>query len=502
MVKSILVSKNINSKIMSYQADKDGKKMRKTRKSVINVNNDKMEIKRIGIDKSKKRFKYIAMSFVSIVLIFGLGISAYFYKLLSLSEHTNIPIVNSLAISEGMLDDVADPNDEENSAGSASHTGSGSSPVALWGIGRVRVYVDSRFPIEKVEPKSNDVENYLIFGVDARSAYETKSRTDSLLVATIDKKNNSIKLTSIMRDTQVKIPGRTNPSKINSAYVFGGIGLLINTINQNFDLDIQKFAMVDMWSAENVINAMGGVNINITSAEIKYINEEVGGSNRRFKNISKPSPLVTKSGNILLDGRQAVSYGRIRKIGNDQGRTLRQRTIMSKAIMKFKSSPLSQKLSVFEELSKSFESNISKSDMMLLAFDVLSSMKNIKQYRVPADNMYTTNTTNWNIIINHDVQNPALHNFIWGNVGGNPIVLPSDAPTVTPVESSQDSSSEESYYSGESSSSLDESSSSDDSFSSDPSSSATGSSSISGATPTVGPTNAVSSSDSTKSKSK
>lgn len=475
--------------------------MKKSRKSVINTDSNGIKVKRIGLGKSKKRFKYFAMSFISIVLIFGLGISAYFYRLLSLSEHTNIPIVNSLAISEGILDDVSDPNDGDNSNGSASGTGSGSGPVALWGVGRVRVYVDPRFPIEKVEPKSTDVENYLIFGVDARSAYEKQSRTDSLLIATVDKKNNSIKLTSIMRDTQVKIPGRTNPAKINAAYVFGGIGLLINTINQNFNLDIQKFAMVDMWSAENVINAMGGVNINVTSGEVKYINQEVTTANKMFKNISSTSPLLTRSGNLLLNGRQAVSYGRIRKIGNDQGRTLRQRTIMSQAIMKFKSSTVSRKLSVFEELSKSFESNISKSDMMLLAFDILSSMKNLKQYRVPADNMYTTNTTNWNIIINFEAQNPALHNFIWGDVGGNPILLPSDAPTVTPTESLPDSSYDE-YSSYPDSSSSSDSSSGNSESSDSSSASISETSSISGASPTAAPTSDVSSVDTTKSKSK
>ncbi|MHB8963045.1 MAG: LCP family protein [Saccharofermentanales bacterium] len=273
--------------------------------------------------------------------------------------------------------------------------------------------------------------NYLIFGIDALTENDKRSRTDSMIIVSVDSKNNSIKLTSIMRDTQVDIEGRSLPNKINAAYVFGGIGLMINTINQTFDLDIQKFGMVDMWSSEGVIDGVGGVYIDVTSAELYYVNHGVTEANEMFRDFSIQSPLVPKSGRVLLNGRQAVAYGRIRYIGSDTARTQRQRNILTQLIVQFKASPLSSKLGVFDKIAQSFESNITKSEMVFLAFDSLAGMKNIQQYRIPQDGMYTTNMTNYQMRVDLDRQIPALHEFIWGDGEKQLTSLPDELPDPT-----------------------------------------------------------------------
>lgn len=381
------------------------------------------------------RLKHVIFAFLSILLISLIGVSAYIWQLLGRPGQTNIPVVTGGEVKDGILDDLKEP-DETDGTENASSSAGNSAPISYWGNGRVKVYVNSKFPIVKVEQKDPDVENILLVGLDARASSQYESRTDSIMVVSIDKSNNSVKLTSFMRDTQVKIPGRTKPTKINAAYVFGGIGLLINTMNNNFELDIQKFAMVDMWSAEKVIDAAGGVTINIKPSEVEHVNKLVNSTNQLFKKISNPATALKKSGLQHLDGRQAVAYGRIRYIGNDQERTLRQRTVLSAMIQSFKKSSLSSKMAVFNVGSQAFETNIPKNDLLFLAFDVLAGMKNIQQYRVPENGMFTTNTSNWNIIIDFKTQNPALHKFIWGNEMKNVITMPAESSEVSsPVTS-------------------------------------------------------------------
>lgn len=395
-----------------------------------------------------KRFKirYAILALVSVFLVCMILVSAYVWKLLGTPTHTDVPIVTGGDVSDGILDslpdvdDITDPVVSEDSNVSSSPVSNAAKPggayvPTTWGSGRVKLYVDSRFPIIKTTQKDPNVENILIIGVDARSVSEKQSRTDSIMVVSIDKNSKSIKLTSFMRDSEVKIPGRTTPTKINAAYVYGGIGLLINTMNQNFDLDIQKFAMVDMYSAETVIDAAGGVTINITKGELELINSGVAYTNYIFSKISKPSPALAASGIVLLNGRQAVAYGRIRHIGNDQGRTLRQRTVLTALITSFKAASVSRKMNIFEAGFQGFETSMSKSDMLFLAFDALSGMKNIKQYRVPEDGMYQTNLSNYNMVINSSKQIPALHRFIWGNSSTATIPLPEEGldPTATPT---------------------------------------------------------------------
>lgn len=387
-------------------------------------------VKKVFPKKRTHKIKTLLIGLMSVVLICTITLSVFVWKMLSKTNQTIIPIVTGGGVSEGFLDGMADI-DDDNTNSSATNNAGGAAVIEKWGNGRVKVYVDPNFPITMVPQKDPNVENILIIGLDSRTASDRQARTDSIILVSVDKTNKAIKLTSFMRDTQVKIPGRTAPNKINAAYAFGGIGLLINTMNLNFDLDIQKFAMVDFLSAENIINAAGGVTINVTKGEVVEINANMEFTNTIFTKFSTPSENLTKSGSQLLDGRQAVSYGRIRHIGNDQGRTLRQRTVLSALIVSFKAAPVSRKMAVFDTVFQSFETSLSKSEMVFFAFDALSAIKNIQQYRVPEDGMYTTNKSNYQLVTDFDKQNPALYNFIWGNTGNNSTSLPDEIPDPT-----------------------------------------------------------------------
>ena len=110
--------------------------------------------------------------------------------------------------------------------------------------GHVALYIHKDFPIESVAKIDPLIDNILVIGVDSRG--EKTARTDTMMLMSVDRRHNAIKLTSLMRDIEVELPGREGAhDKLNAAYSWGGIGLLINTINQNFNLDVQHFMMVD-----------------------------------------------------------------------------------------------------------------------------------------------------------------------------------------------------------------------------------------------------------------
>lgn len=166
------------------------------------------------------------------------------------------------------------------------------------------------------------ITNILLIGTDARTLDET-SRSDSIIIATIDGSNQKLKFTSIMRDTYVKIPGYSD-QKINAAYALGGAELLMKTIKENFGVSLDKYIVVNFWGFEDIVDAMGGLDIEVKDYEISEINKYIG-EVREDK-----SPPLEKAGVQNLDGQQALAYSRIRKVGNGSyERTERQRQVLT-----------------------------------------------------------------------------------------------------------------------------------------------------------------------------
>jgi len=114
------------------------------------------------------------------------------------------------------------------------------------------------------------VVNIALFGIDSRNQ-EQRGRSDTMMIASIDKKNKVVKLTSLMRDMYVTIPGRGG-DRMNHAYAYGGPALAIKTINTNFKMDISDYVTVDFFDLPNIIDELGGVDINVKADEIKLLN--------------------------------------------------------------------------------------------------------------------------------------------------------------------------------------------------------------------------------------
>ncbi|HHV39001.1 MAG TPA: LCP family protein [Tepidimicrobium sp.] len=242
---------------------------------------------------------------------------------------------------------------------------------------------DDDLGIAEDSPDDKEVINIALFGLDRRDT-SSAGRSDSIMIASLDKKHRKIKLTSLMRDTYVNIPGR-GMDKLNHAYAFGGPELAIKTINQNFNMNIREFATVDFFGLEQIIDIMGGVEVDVKPSEIKYINTGVKGMDRLD---NSNSPLVQNAGLQSLTGRQAVAYSRIRKTGDgDYERTERQRRVLEQVLKKGMNAGITKYPKLLSAMLPYVETSLSKPEILAMGSSALTSrIRNIEQYRIPADN--------------------------------------------------------------------------------------------------------------------
>lgn len=221
--------------------------------------------------------------------------------------------------------------------------------------------------------KNDDIKGYTniaIFGVDSRANELTKNtRSDSIIIASINNKTKDVKLVSLYRDTYVNIEGH-GYSKLNSAYAKGGPELAISTINRNFDLDVTDFVTVNFSAVTNIVDALGGVEIDIKQDEIKEVN-------RYTKDVAKingtKAKQIKKPGKQTLDGTQATAYSRVRYTsGNDFRRTERQRTVIYAAMNKAKSSGIPALYALTQEILPQVYTSLKTTDILSLAKDAFS----------------------------------------------------------------------------------------------------------------------------------
>lgn len=200
----------------------------------------------------------------------------------------------------------------------------------------------------------DSIKNIALFGLDQRSAYSDDStRSDVIMVLTVDNKHKKLKITSILRDSYVSIEGENSNGvhvdymdKINAAYAEGGYELAIRTLNRNFGLNIMDYVTIDFTDTAAIVDAFGGVEISLTAEEKWEINQNLWNLSQETEGLIKDSDfLADANGQVmdlagaeysdsveLLNGNQAVAYGRIRNIGYDYQRVERQQ-IVFKALM-------------------------------------------------------------------------------------------------------------------------------------------------------------------------
>lgn len=242
-----------------------------------------------------------------------------------------------------------------------------------------------------------NVINIALFGIDTRSTKSFSGNSDSIMVLSINTQTDKIKIVSIMRDSLVKIErdDRTTYNKINSAYAFGGPELAIKTINQNFGLDISEYATVNFYGMAEIIDAVGGIDIELTEQEVYTdSNDGFNGLVRRHckkVGVDPSSYYIRTPGKHHVNGIQAVAYSRIRKFinvwgtNNDFGRTDRQRYVMEQLFNKAITLKKTQYISLVRALIPYTETSLSYGEIMDLAGNVLLESPTFEQSRMPKD---------------------------------------------------------------------------------------------------------------------
>ncbi|MEG1204725.1 MAG: LCP family protein [Clostridia bacterium] len=238
--------------------------------------------------------------------------------------------------------------------------------------------------IEKSEIKG--VRSVALFGTDSRDSSDMNAgRTDSIMVVSINPSNKSIKLISIPRDTYVDIPGH-GKDKINHAYAYGEEQLALKTINKNFGLNIVDYATIDFSGLINIINDIGGVEVEISKEEMIYIN---GRNYEEYKLSGNKPEKITNYGKVLLTGEQALAHSRNRTVGNDFKRATRQRDVLQALINKLSNEGITKILSISDEFFTQIRTNLSIVDYMQCLTSVMFNkdtyMKNIVSVQIPSN---------------------------------------------------------------------------------------------------------------------
>ena len=233
----------------------------------------------------------------------------------------------------------------------------------------------------KREPfKEAGVKNILLIGNDSRSADES-GRSDAMILVSISSKTNSIHLTSLLRDIYVDIPGHDG-NRLNAAYAYGGPELLMETLEENFDIEVNRYMLVNFQAFANLVDAVGGVDLELSNEEVQYVNGYLVEYNQLTNRPEGTDYLdASSSGMIHLNGPQALAYSRNRYIGTDFGRTQRQRKVLAAVIQNLPKALLNDPAALIDGVLSNLTTNLSTGEVFslslqawkLLGYDMVQS---------------------------------------------------------------------------------------------------------------------------------
>jgi polyisoprenyl-teichoic acid--peptidoglycan teichoic acid transferase len=247
------------------------------------------------------------------------------------------------------------------------------------------VYVDSN-----ILKQDENVINILFIGVDAR-VEDTASRSDSMILFSIDKNNNKIKLTSFMRDTWVDIPDK-GFAKLNAACTYGGAQLVMDTLEYNLNIKINNYILVDFDAFMTIIDKLGGIEVEITDKEAETMRDDY---------FFKTQP----GSDVHLDGNEALWYCRIRYLDSDFMRTFRQRKVVTSIIDKAEKTGIIELTGILKDVLPIVETDINPLDLTKLAMGATMLYRgyDIEQARIPADDTWHNATKKGQAVLEADI---------------------------------------------------------------------------------------------------
>ena len=339
-------------------------------------------------NKKGRALRILCLIF-SILFLLGGGAMVYYYALLNSMNFEDFTAPSS------------DKSDSVSATVSAEMTGDGTQLT----IGDGQLLQDSK------------VLNVMLFGED-NSDGDEHGRTDTMIMMSIDNWHKKLKLTSFQRDTYVYIPGY-GQNKINAAYTYGGPKLTIETIETNFGIKIDRYAVVDFDSFIEIIDTLGGIDMEVTQDEIDYINYQM------YKNgqVDNPKTITNAPGMVHLNGQEALWYARNRGLstnedgneigidGDDWDRTSRQRKLLEKMFNDLKGADLTKIVSIVSSVGPMVTTNLKKDEITALVSHAPTYLTyTVEQSYVPTEGLwyYENNTPAGSVIAIADMNKQRL----------------------------------------------------------------------------------------------
>lgn len=276
--------------------------------------------------------------------------------------------------------------------------------------------LDNAEALKKVNPiSSDDVYNILLIGTDARNKTD-RGRADTIVLASINTKEEKIFLTSFLRDIYVTIPG-VGSNRLNAAYVYGGSSLLIKTIEQNFGIKIDNYMKTDFFSFIDIIDSVGTVDLEVTAEEISYMNRYIREVNQ-LSGIDKKDGQIDEAdaGLLNMNGKQALAYARLRKVGSDFTRTDRQRKVLMEVAKKLKKMSRGEQMQVLRDALPNVVTDLTEDEFKAMILDSSEYMTyQIKCMTVPVNGSWKYMTVKGMSVIgiDFDKNKKAIEEWIY-----------------------------------------------------------------------------------------
>lgn len=268
----------------------------------------------------------------------------------------------------------------------------------------------------KVKPDSS-ITNIALFGVDTRTV-DIGTRSDTIMVLTVDNTRHKIKLTSLMRDSRVPVEGH-GEDKLAHAYAYGGPELAIRTINQNFDMDITEYITVDFAQMKLLVDLVGGVYIDVSEKERKEANKFIGEYCVQLGVPEEQIPYIIKAGYQHLTGVPAMCYARIRKggTGDDWGRVERQGIVLQAMMNQVQSMNTAQLIELMQKMMPYVTTSLSVTEILpLLVGAVKDGVPALEHTRVPLDSEWEYSKSGEYIIYDLERAAQLLNDYIYNNI--------------------------------------------------------------------------------------
>jgi len=231
-----------------------------------------------------------------------------------------------------------------------------------------------------------NVFNILLIGSDTRDP-DARGRSDAMMLLSINKKKKSIILTSLLRDIYLNIPGKKS-NRLNAAYAIGGAKLLMETIEYNFRIKVDNYVSVDFFAFLEIIDAIGGVTVEVTEKELPLLNKHIRSMNLKL-NEEADKDVLSAPGKHLLNGKQTLGYCRIRYIGTDFARTARQRKVMEQIFEKMKKAGLLNIIDILNTVLPKVTTNLKEREIISHIINLPDYLRyEFIQCRIPIDGSY------------------------------------------------------------------------------------------------------------------